>query len=260
MKKLILAALMIIGVTAMPAAAVEGKIIDNPDLSLIVGYRAWLNNWSSWNTGESGENFIQMSQGGLANMGNITFRYKSFFTNFGMSSFGDVIFPSYTDRLASGALRTVQAKSGRTEIDGNIGFSVVPQLGFTAGVKHVSQKWRYSFNNGTYGSITNWQWTGPTLGMYGSAGIGAGFSIYGNGAGGIMFVTQDPKPTVARTDTATYESAELGLAWKAASAPLSASLGYKFQRINTRFDVAGYRNMRGLDLTTGYTFGINLIF
>ncbi|MDO8756447.1 MAG: hypothetical protein Q7J64_00390 [Elusimicrobiota bacterium] len=258
--KIALAVLVFLGAAAMPAAAVEGKIIDNPDLSFIVGYRMWLNNWSSWNTGESGTNFIQNSQASLANSGSLTFRYKRFFTNVGLTGFGEIVFPTYSDRLASGALRNVQMKATRNEVDWNLGYSVIPQLGFTVGLKHVAQKWQYSYNGAAYGSATNWYWTGPTLGMYGSAAIGSGFSIYGNGAGGIMSVSQDPKPTVARNDTATYESAELGLAWKAAKAPLSASLGYKFQRINTRFDVAGYTNMRGLDLTSGYTLGLNVIF
>ncbi len=259
LKKLVLAALMFVG-AAMPAAAMEGKIIDNPDLSLIVGYRMWLNNWSTWNTGESGQNFVQFSEPGVANMGNLTFRYKSFFTNLGIANFGEVTFPSYTDRTAAGVLNTLQTTAKRNEIDWNIGYMVVPQLGFTAGLKHVSQELSFFRNGVVTGAPTTWYWTGPTLGILGSAPIGAGFALYGNGAGGIMAVTQDPKPTTARNDTATYESAELGLAWKAKKAPISASFGYKFQRINTYFDVAGYRDMRGLDLTSGYTLGINLIF
>lgn len=259
MKKLALAVLLFVGFNALPAAAVEGKIIDNPDLSLIVGYRMWLNNWSSWNTADSSRHFVQFAESGVANMGNVTFRYKNFFTGLSIAGFGEVEFPKYTDDSGT-VIYTVRGKAERKEIDWNVGYMVVPQLGVTAGLKHVSQKWQYSYNSAAYGAPTTWYWTGPTLGILGSAQIGAGFAVYGNGAGGIMAVTQDPEPTTARNDTATYESAELGLAWKAKKLPISATIGYKFQRINTYFDVVGYRDMRGLDLTSGYTLGINLIF
>jgi hypothetical protein len=262
MKKLLLAGLLCAGFLAAPVRAQEYKtVLGNPDLNLIMGYKMWLNNWSSWNTGQSGNNFVEFNQGGVAHIFSTILRYKAFFTGFSYLFTGDYTFPAYTDKNAANGTDSVVMKSHRNEIDWNVGYMVVPQLGFTAGLKSVTQNWKQANNGAAFtGAGTNWNWLGPTLGIVGSAPIGNGFSLYGNGAGGFMSVTQDPKPTVSRSDTASYESAELGVAWRAQSVPLSASFGYKFQRINTKLDIAGLDTQRGLDLTSGYVLGLNLIF
>jgi hypothetical protein len=261
MKKMILAVALCAGFLAAPVRAQEYKtVLGSQDLNLIMGYKMWLNNWASWNTGASGTNFVEVSQGGLANIFNMVLRYKSFFTGFGFLFTPEYTFPTYTDHDGT-ANRTIGMKASRNEIDWNVGYMVVPQLGFTAGLKTVQQKWKFSQNNvagGAFGATTTWNWIGPTLGILGSAPIGNGFSLYGNGAGGIMSVSTTPSNT--RNDSATYESAELGLAWRAKEIPLSASFGYKFQRLTTKFNAAGYTDQRGLDLTSGYVLGLNLIF
>lgn len=262
MRKIILSIALCVGLGAAPVAAQEYKtIMGNQDLNLILGYKMWINNWASWNTGASGTNFVEVNKGGLANIFNMTMRYKAFFTGFSYLFTPEYEFPSYTDHNGTSVIQT-QMKSKRTEFDWNVGYMVVPQLGFTAGLKQVQQKWRFSNTAvgaaANYGATTTWTWMGPTIGILGSAPVGNGFSIYGNGAGGIMSVSTDPSNT--RNDTAAYESAELGLAWRAQQVPLSMSLGYKFQRITTKFNATGYTDQRGLDLTSGYILGLNLLF
>jgi hypothetical protein len=261
MKKMILTVALCAGFLAAPVRAQEYKtVLGSQDLNLIVGYKLWLNNWASWDGGvgaaATNKKFVEFNQGGAAHIMSAILRYKQFFTGFSYMFTGDYTFPAYMDQGT-----TVQEKAYRNEIDWNVGYMVVPQLGFTAGLKNVKQNWKTSVNGAAFSATgTDWNWLGPTLGIVGSAPIGNGFSLYGNGAGGIMSVTQDPKPAVSRNDTATYESAELGVAWRAKEVPLSASFGYKFQRINTKLDQAGLDSQRGLDLTSGYVLGLNLIF
>lgn len=233
---------------ARPAAAAS-TILGNENMNLILGYRLWINNWQTWNTGQSKPHYSSVSQGGVANNFSATFRVKQFFTNLGYYFTGNYNFPTFQED--NGTLVTLKAK--RDELDWNVGAMVVPQLGFTVGLKSVHQKW--------IGTTTqNWNYLGPTLGIVGSAPIGKGFSLYGNGAGGFMSLSIDNPSNAGRKDKATYESAELGLAWKPATVPLSASFGYKFQKLSTKLDLTGYQSLRGVDLTTGYILGLNLIF
>lgn len=250
---------------AAPAAAVEGKIIDNQDFVMTVGYKMWINNWSTWNFnsttlgGTSGNNFPSFSMGGVANMIPFAIKYKNFFTTLTPMFTGDYLFPRYTDRSAAG-ISTIQFKVKRNEIDWNVGYMFIPQMGATVGLKSVTQKWRSSVNNSAFGATETWNWLGPTLGIVGSAPIGRGFSLYGNGVGGIMAVSVDPAPAATRNDSAAYEATELGVAWKARKAPISATFGYKYQRISTKMDISGLRDLRGQDVTSGYTLGVNVVF
>lgn len=235
---------------AQPAAAAS-TVFGSENLNLILGYRAWINNWTSWNTGATNRpHYSAVSQGGVANNFSATLRYKQLFTNLGYYFTGDYNFPRFVENDNT----AVTLKAKRNEIDWNLGFMVVPQLGFTVGLKNVNQKWIGA------ASTQDWNYLGPTLGIVGNAAIGKGFSLYGNGAGGFMNLTIDNPSNAGRQDKATYESAELGVAWKPASAPISASFGYKFQKLSTKLDIAGYENLRGIDLTTGYILGLNLIF
>lgn len=258
---LLLAAALV--VPAIPARAAE-TILGNKDLNLVLGYNLWLNQWTTAiphsagaNNANRAEN-VSITQGGnAASNFTMTLRVKRFFTSLGYLTTPNYAFPRYIDATAN----NYDWVASRQEVDWNFGFMFVPQIGATMGYKGVTQKFGGKVNATTIATSKTY-YNGVTFGILGSAPVGKGVSLYGNGAGGFMSVKYDPAPntTTARNDTATYESAELGIAWKAPNAPLSAKFGYKFQKISTRLDEPNFRNQRAIDLTTGYILGLNLIF
>lgn len=257
MRHLLLAA--IFAVSASPARAGE-TILGNKDLNLTLGYNMWLNSWTTW-IDENPTNFVSVTKGGsVASNLSAALRYKRVFTTMGVLITPDYKFPRYQDRSAAGALLNRDVTASRSEFDWNLGVMFIPQLGATVGYKGITQKFKISTNNGA-ASSSRTLFNGVTAGVVGSAAIGRGFSMYGNGAGGIMGVKfENSAGTVNRNDTAYYEAAEIGLAWKAQTMPLSGRFGYKFQKIATQLEVAGYEEQRGIDLTSGYILGMNLVF
>ena len=259
---LLLAAALV--VPAVPARAAE-TILGNKDVNLSLGYNLWLNQWttalengSPTGTNTTNAQFLSMTQGGnAASNFTMALRVKRFFSTLGFLVTPDYAFP----RIYDGG-NFYDYKANRNEVDWNVGFMFVPQLGATMGFKGVTQKFWGKANNTTTISSSKTMMNGVTFGLVGSAAIGKGFSLYGNGAGGIMTVRYDPVPntTKVRNDTASYESAELGVGWKAPNAPFSAKFGYKFQKISTKVDEPNFRNQRAIDLTTGYILGLNLLF
>ncbi|MDE2290677.1 MAG: hypothetical protein KGL53_01235 [Elusimicrobia bacterium] len=242
---------------ARPANAAS-TILGNQDFNMILGYKLWLNSWTTWNTGGVNPHIDSVSKNGVANNINATMRYKQLFTNLGVTLTGDYTFPSYEE---DNSTAKVTLKANRTEVDWNIGWMAVPQLGFTVGLKNVHQRWLDSTTGALY---QNWNYLGPTVGIVGNAAIGNGFSLYGNGAGGVMGLQITDSHNVLknpnRHDSATYELAELGIAWKARTVPISATVGYRIQKMSTKLDISGYGDQRGIDLTSGYSLGLNLIF
>lgn len=267
MKKLLMILSLVFFASAVPARADEAKVFGNTDLLFSMGYKLWLNSWQSWDTGRGGANFVEFSQPGVASMVPMALKYKNFFTTLNLMFTGDYKFPQFTDVTTGGATQTVDERASRDEVDWNVGYYVVPNnLGITVGLKDVNQHWNTSINGGPFAATnTNWSWIGPTLGITGGAGIGNGFSIYGNGVGGIMAETHDNEPS-DQNDTATYEAMEMGIAWKPQTVPMNVSFGYKYQRINTKLDIANtaataqFANIRGIDVTSGYTLGVNVLF
>lgn len=264
---LLLAAALV--VPAIPARAAE-TVFGNKDFNLSLGYNLWLNQWTTAipHSGNTSANSVRAENVSITQGGNaasnftMALRIKRFFTTLGFLVTPDYAFPRYIDKNSlSGTTINYDWVASRQEVDWNFGFMFVPQIGATMGYKGVTQKFGGKANNTTI-TTSKTYYNGVTFGILGSAPVGKGVSLYGNGAGGFMSVKYDPAPntTTARNDTATYESAELGIAWKAPNAPLSAKFGYKFQKISTRLDEPNFRNQRAIDLTTGYILGLNLIF
>ncbi len=248
--------------------AQEATVFHGKDLSLTLSANLWFNSWSTWidniNTVKGDANYVSITQGGVA-ASNLTaaLRGRRFFATLGYLGTPDYHFPRYYDRSTTGGLIAVDATASRQEMDVNVGWMALPQLGFTAGYKGIRQK----FNVVTSGALTadhgsSTRFDGLTLGVLGTAALGRGFSFYGNGAGGLMGVRFDPPPNSVdpRHDTAFYEAAELGFAWRAAALPLTGRFGYKFQRISTTQDVDGLREQRGVDVTSGYILGLGVVF
>ncbi|MEK7383627.1 MAG: hypothetical protein AAB262_10140, partial [Elusimicrobiota bacterium] len=139
--------------------------------------------------------------------------------------------------------------ASRTETDVNLGYYITPNILTTVGYKNVEQKYTEKINATTY-PTTKTHYNGFTVGVGGSAALGGGFALYGNGAFGYMDQTYTP---ASSKDAAVYEASEVGIAWRAPSV-FSASLGYKFQYLTSRgaIDAA--------DVSRGYIMGLNLSF
>lgn len=255
-----LLALALILPSALPAAAQEAKLFGNKDLNMTLGYNMWLNQWTTW-IDEAPANFVAVTKGGnVASNFTLGLRYKRVFTSLGMLITPDYKFPRYQDRTDAGVLVNRDVTASRKEVDWNLGFMFIPQLGATVGYKGITQKFKISTNNGA-ASESKTLINGVTAGLVASSALGNGFAVYGNGAGGIMSVKfENTAGTINRNDNAWFEATELGLAWRAEKLPLSAKLGYKFQKISTQLKVAGYDDQRGIDLTSGYILGMNLVF
>lgn len=251
-----------------PAAAQEATVLRRDGLSLTLSANLWFNSWTTWidniNTAKGDANYVAVTEGGVA-AANLTaaLRGRRWFATLGYLGTPDYRFPRYYDRSAAGGLIAVDVLASRRELDVNLGFMAVPQLGFTVGYKGIRQRFDVVTSGAlTADQVSSTRFDGLTLGVLGSAALGRGFSFYGNGAGGLMGVRFDPPPNSAdpRHDTAFYEAAELGFAWRAASLPLTGRFGYKFQRISTRQDVDGLRDQRGVDVTSGYILGLGVVF
>ena len=265
-------ALALLSFAARPAGAQEATVFAWKDVSLTLSANLWFNSWTTWidniNTVKGDANYISITEGGVA-ASNLTaaLRGKRFFATVGYLSTPDYHFPRYTDRSTTGVLIALDAAASRQEVDVNLGYMLVPQLGITVGYKGIRQKFNVVTSVAATGVTTAAQdsstrFDGATLGVMGSAALGRGFSFYGNGAGGLMGVRFDPPPNSVdpRHDTAFYEAAELGFAWRASSLPLTGRFGYKFQRISTMQDVDGLREQRGVDVTSGYILGLGVVF
>jgi hypothetical protein len=141
-------------------------------------------------------------------------------------------------------------KGSRTEADINAGYYLTPNLVATLGYKNVEQKYTFAVNGVTF-APTKTHYNGVTAGIGGSAGIGAGFALYGNAAGGLMAATYTPSSGNAQT--AFYEASEVGFAWHRGG--FGTSLGYKFQYLTTHTP-----SNVSADVTRGYMLGLNYTF
>lgn len=262
----------------------EGK-----DFYFTVGSKLWINSWFTFvpagPVSQTGANVQSFGDRAVAVLPSVSLKYKSFFVSGSYLTTPSYTFPSFTDRFSldvgatgGGGASDIQFdySAKRTEADVNLGFYVVPQLGFTVGYKGVRQRYNLTETilngNLVFGGKdkifvapeSTTKYDGVTFGMTGAAPIGAGFNIYGNGVGGFMSVKYDPPPANNEKDTATYEAGELGIAWRAPKL-VSISVGYKFQIINTNFSRSTNPNfngliVNGLDVTKGVILGLNFFF
>ncbi len=243
--------------TAAPAAR---------NFHFTIGYKLWSANWTTWDADNNGNQF-SLTDGSLANVPNVSMRWHNWLASGSYVSTGSYNFSRFTDVFClSGRCytETRDYHAKRTEWDANVGYflptSEGTALALTAGYKNVSQKFSvdYVYPSGfpyyNFNSSFNFDVAGPTLGVLGSASVGHGFSIYGNGVGGWMQVKHDPFNNFKR---GLYEAGELGLAWRPQTVPLSITFGYKYQVLETSFSRS--RN-KGEDITRGYILGINYTF
>lgn len=247
-----LAALACLALLAAPARAEETHAL-GPNTSLTIGYKLWLNTWETAITGPSGTNHVTALTNGInaASIPNLSLAYKDFFLSGSYLVTGTYHFPSYQDRFAGGGLsNNVSFDASRKETDLNLGYKITPNVYASLGYKNVEQKYTQFVNGANFGDSKT-HYNGVTAGIGGGAGIGAGFSLYGNGAGGLMAATYTPSSGNAQT--ALYEAMEVGVAWRHGG--FGTSLGYKFQYLTTRTP-----GNVSADVTRGYMLGLNYSF
>lgn len=254
---------LVLCATANPAFAAD-------DLTMTVGLKAWGNKWTSWdyyppmalsNTVSlpgAAENFSSGNQGVF--IPSLTVRYKDFL--FTGSKF---LTKEYGFTGSSGA----SFVANRDETDIHAGYYVLPTLAVTLGYKDVRQDF-------TGGKV--FKYSGPIIGLVGSAPLTQGFSLYGNFGYGAMnaeFPAGFTDNSGRGKMNADYLLSEVGIAysfdvrsaWPSAKA-MTATLGYRSQTLATQGFAVGIdankasqsRSTELRDNTEGLALGVSISF
>lgn len=259
MKKLLLAAFLSLG--AVSAHADEHHVL-GPDTTMVLGYKLWVNEWHTVTPNFAG-GFNSIATQGVLSIPSLSLKHKNFFTSISHAVSGKYPFPYFTERNTVGAQVAENVEASRHETDFNVGWYVIPNLMVSMGYKNVEQHYDQTSSVGTFKgtSTSKTHYNGVTFGVGAAAPIGHGWSIYGNGVGGFMDVTYTPSEL--EHDFANYVGSELGFAWKPQDVPVSLSIGYKYQVINTHVDRLNSKvvdNQTAVDMTQGYILGVNYLF
>lgn len=265
--KTLAALLALFAFAAAPALADDTHHLGE-NTTLILGYKLWANEWHTV-TPSFGGGYDSIATQGVLHIPSLSLKYKNWLFSGSEAISGKYPFPMYSDRNLAGGQTAENVQASRHETDLNVGYYVIPQLAVTVGYKNVEQHYDVTSTikggfNGTSTSKTHYN--GVTFGVAGSAPIGHGWALYGSGVGGIMDVTYTPS-SVAH-DFANYVGSELGFAWKTPDVPLSFTIGYKYQIINTHVNVdndqvgpgKGIHNQTGVDMTQGWVLGTSYFF
>jgi len=202
-----------------------------PSLQLAVGAKVWANEWSSWEPVGTGHNTIRVvesiaSNTHIAVIPQASVRYgdwlatASYFVSTSYS-LGGSIEPS------TGTLSALAAR--RKEVDGNIGYYILPGLAATVGYKQIEQDF----------GVNPYKWTGPTVGLAGGAPLKGALALYGSFAyGRLKLKASLPDDAGGTRFNADYILGELGLSY-GINTPLprlsfSVTLGYRAQLVSTR--------------------------
>ncbi len=246
----------------------KSAFAEGDNLNLILGYKAWLNEWQSGTTvyiPQAGANIQSFTSSSVAaSIPSVTLiMFKDFFISSGYMVSPTYTFKSYSDTIKiSSTPYTVNYdySATRTELDANIGYYVVPRaLGLTIGYKEVKQNYHSKqYGTGLTTSEDDGTTTisGITFGITGGAPIGGGFNMYTNFAYSPMKAKYSGG---GEDDNAVYVSSEFGFGYRAGN-NFTLSLGYKYQAIDTINNESGYGGQIGPDVTKGFIFGANYIF
>jgi hypothetical protein len=214
---------------------------DWSDLQMTVGAKVWANEWTSWTPIPGGGNAgVQVIESVAADthvvaIPQASLRYEnwlaagSYFAKTNYSLGGAV-------NAGSGLLESLELS--RREFDGNVGYYFFPSVAVTAGYKQIEQDF----------GIDHYQWTGPTVGLSGSAPINGSLGLYGTFAYGRLTMKASATD-VAKRDTYNADyllgefGASYGVATHAQRLSFTATLGYRVQIVSTR----------RYDLSTGLT-------
>ncbi|MBI5748446.1 MAG: hypothetical protein HZA00_04915 [Nitrospinae bacterium] len=249
------------------AFAEEGQQVGK-DLYLILGYKAWLNEWQSGTTvyiPQAGANIQSFTSSAVAaSIPSVTLiMFKDFFISSGYMVSPTYTFKSYSDTIKISSTpytANYDYSATRTELDANVGYYVVPsRLGLTIGYKEVKQNYHLKqYGTGLVTSESDGTTTisGITFGIVGNSNITGNLNMYGN----LSYSPMKAKYSGGgEDDNAVYVSSELGFGYRAGS-NFTLSLGYKYQAIDTINNESGYGGQIGPDVTKGFIFGVNYIF
>lgn len=238
------------------------------DTTVSIGVRAWESTWSTWGIDQKPYNGASYET--VAPLESST---KVAVTPLGSLRYGNVfVSGSYLTKTGysltapepAGPLR--HAVGVRSEVDANVGYYFLQSLSAFVGYKQLRQQFG-----------TTLKWSGPTIGLAGSAPLGqSGFSLYGSLGYGFLELKL-PTGTVdgagRSTRPARYELGEFGLAYsfktgRGALWPrLTATLGYRTQTVRTRDYALASNTFAGVNLgaydqadvrdhTQGFTVGL----
>lgn len=251
------------GTTLVFANGTKGS---GKDLLLVVGVKAWYNEWTSSTTtfvSQAGANVQSFtSDPEFALIPTVSLKYKKFLISGGYMLGTDYDWPGTTDTINIGGTPFTaedKSKAEREELDINVGYSVHPNITLTLGYKQVKQD--YTTETGGVGLISQTfksetKYTGGTIGIMGSAPIAERWGIYANLAYGSMVAEYEGADS---EDDATYISSEFGFAYVPVSG-FVVSFGYKYQVIDTEIGAAGFGDQKAIDVTKGVILGANYIF
>jgi hypothetical protein len=229
----------------------------SPGFQVTVGVKGWENQWNSWSpvtNSQSGVTAIQSVNSGyhFAVIPQASIRYGRW--QLSGSYFVKTTY-ALTGRVnpANGALEPLSGS--REEFDGTLGYYLFPSLAIIAGYKQIEQ----DFGPNTY------KWTGPTVGLSGSASLHSHLAIYGTFIEGFPTLNANSADDAGRKSfEANYSLGEFGLAYAfpvAEHSSVTLTLGFRAQiMVTNNFATAtghgGYTVVDVHDITQGPTFGI----
>lgn len=227
---------------------------------VVAGVKGWSSTWQSWLRirtayGEASRDVIQTlsSPSKIATIPQLSVRYGNWFVS--ASTLTDT-----TYKLAGNWLNAIPGI--RNEVDGNLGYYVLPGLAFSVGYKKITQSFESSD-----------KWSGPTAALTGTAGLDRGFSVYGTVAFGQMNATAPKDGTDNTSFNANYYLTEAGLAYSFGGMgrlvrSVNMTLGYRTQTVVTKgYQLADFStpsptlssvNVR--DTTQGLALGLSAVF
>jgi hypothetical protein len=214
-----------IGTGSAPVRADDSSA--ESEWAFAAGAKLWENTWESWivvptpfNRGSREVTETINSNTKVAVIPQLSIRYGDWLgTVSALTPTNYTLTPSWGTPLAA----------SRYEIDGNLGYYMLPGLALTAGYKQVEQKF-----GGTF------KWHGPTVGASGTAGLGKGFSLYGTVGVGYMKAELPFADGADQTSlNANYVLGEAGVAYSFGALgrltrSLNVTLGYRSQTLTTR--------------------------
>jgi hypothetical protein len=224
----------VLGISALAIALAfrsgSARALDYDNLSVTVGLKAWASTWETWrpqnvfySTGSLQIGEPVESKTRFALTPSLSIRYDKVLLS--ASYLAPETYP------LSGALDTNSLSGRRTELDVNGGYYVLPGLALTAGYKEIQQ----DYGHGPF------KWTGPTVGLAGSAPLGSNFALYGTYGFGVFKLklpTDSPDAVGNTSFDATYSVGELGLTYAFGVGRFLKSMrftaGYRAQLLNTR--------------------------
>lgn len=220
-------------VALVAALSCTAAIAEDDKLTVSIGARAWLAEWTTFSylTDGAGNN-IGLTQVSASDKLVIVPLASLQYGNFVASM---SVFPSTEFHFVDGGSGT------RREFDINVGYAVLPGLNVTLGYKKVSQR----------DGDVRYEPAGPVLGIYGSAPLSSGYSMYGSVGVGKLKTPQSGGDNVVKFD-ADYRLTEIGLSYTLAGIQVQPrwtfTAGYRIQVMSSK---EAFGTQDGRDTTQG---------